>query len=79
MYCTFILCLCMYYMILLYVILVRMYYSKKRRPEGFEDGGDDKQTLGDKVREFLQNLRYFRIFIALWNIFVIFCMFVYVS
>ena len=47
---------------------------KKRRPEGFEDG-EGKLTLGDQVREFLQNLRYFRIFIALWNIVIIFCMF----
>ncbi|UYV67403.1 hypothetical protein LAZ67_5000470 [Cordylochernes scorpioides] len=31
-------------------------------------------TLGDKVRDFLQALRYFRIFIALWNIFVMFLM-----
>ncbi len=32
-------------------------------------------TMGDQIREFLQNLRYFRIFIALWNMVVIFCMF----
>lgn len=47
---------------------------KKRKAEGFEDGGE-KMTLGDQIREFLQNLRYFRIFIALWNILVICCMF----
>lgn len=33
-------------------------------------------VLGDKVREFLQSLRYFRIFIALWNILVMFLMLV---
>jgi len=47
---------------------------KKRKPEGFDDGGE-KHTMGDRIREFLQNLRYFRIFIALWNILVIVCMF----
>ncbi|XP_022315117.2 protein SMIM7 homolog [Crassostrea virginica] len=31
-------------------------------------------SLGEKVREFLQSLRYFRIFIGLWNIFVMFLM-----
>jgi len=31
---------------------------------------------GDKVREFLQNLQYFRIFIAIWNILVMLLMFV---
>ncbi|XP_011437363.2 protein SMIM7 homolog [Magallana gigas] len=34
-------------------------------------------TLGEKVREFLQSLRYFRIFIGLWNIFVMFLMLVF--
>ncbi|KAK3595257.1 hypothetical protein CHS0354_010865 [Potamilus streckersoni] len=33
-------------------------------------------TLGDKIREFLLSLRYFRIFIALWNIFIMFLMIV---
>lgn len=32
--------------------------------------------LGDNIREFLLSLRYFRIFIALWNIFMMFCMIV---
>lgn len=49
---------------------------KKRKPEGFEDGDVGKVELGDQIREFLQNLRYFRIFIGLWNVAVIFCMFV---
>ena len=48
---------------------------KKREPESFDEG-DEKLTLGGRVREFLQSLRYFRIFIALWNIVVIICMFV---
>lgn len=48
---------------------------KKREPESFDEG-DEGLTLGGRVREFLQSLRYFRIFIALWNIVVIICMFV---
>ncbi|XP_078411717.1 uncharacterized protein LOC144688717 [Cetorhinus maximus] len=31
---------------------------------------------GDNIKEFLLSLRYFRIFIALWNIFMMFCMIV---
>jgi hypothetical protein len=31
--------------------------------------------LGDKMREFLTSLQYFRIFIGLWNILIIFAMF----
>jgi len=31
-------------------------------------------TLGDKIREFLMNLRYFRLVIAGWNIVMMFCM-----
>ena len=34
--------------------------------------------LEDRIRELLRNLRYFRVFIALWNIAVIACMFLYV-
>ncbi|XP_063770575.1 small integral membrane protein 7 [Pseudophryne corroboree] len=48
---------------------------KKRESQGF---GDDpaEATTGDNIREFLLSLRYFRIFIALWNIFMMFCMIV---
>ncbi|CAM9296390.1 unnamed protein product [Lampetra planeri] len=46
---------------------------KKRESQGF---GDESRspTTGDNIREFLLSLRYFRIFIALWNIFIMFCM-----
>ncbi|KAL4658819.1 small integral membrane protein 7 [Arapaima gigas] len=46
---------------------------KKKESQGF---GDDLHgpTTGDNIREFLLSLRYFRIFIALWNIFMMFCM-----
>ncbi|GAB1293328.1 Small integral membrane protein 7 [Apodemus speciosus] len=30
----------------------------------------------DNIREFLLSLRYFRIFIALWNVFMMLCMIV---
>ncbi|XP_063056773.1 small integral membrane protein 7 [Engraulis encrasicolus] len=48
---------------------------KKKESHGF---GDDIQgpTTGDNIREFLLSLRYFRIFIALWNVFIMFCMIV---
>jgi len=47
---------------------------KKRDHEGF--GSPDPST-GDKVREFLHSLQFFRIFIALWNIFIMFLMLVF--
>uniref|UniRef100_H2Y5P0 Small integral membrane protein 7 n=1 Tax=Ciona savignyi TaxID=51511 RepID=H2Y5P0_CIOSA len=34
-------------------------------------------STGDKIREFLSNLRYFRLVIAVWNIFIMFCMIVF--
>ncbi|ESP05703.1 hypothetical protein LOTGIDRAFT_208666 [Lottia gigantea] len=44
---------------------------KKSAEEGF---GMVNVTTGDKIREFLLSLRHLRIFIALWNIFVMFLM-----
>lgn len=46
---------------------------KKRDTQGFAEESRDPST-GDNIREFLLSLRYFRIFIALWNIFMMFCM-----
>lgn len=34
----------------------------------------DEVTVGDKIREFLKSLQFFRIFIALWNIFIMLLM-----
>nr|XP_004226231.1 small integral membrane protein 7-like [Ciona intestinalis] len=34
-------------------------------------------TTGDKIREFLGNLRYFRLVIAMWNIFMMFSMIIF--
>ncbi|KAB0366370.1 hypothetical protein FD754_010526, partial [Muntiacus muntjak] len=39
-------------------------------------GGQGPQKYSDNIREFLLSLRYFRIFIALWNVFMMFCMIV---
>ncbi|CAF3366197.1 unnamed protein product [Rotaria sp. Silwood1] len=36
---------------------------------------DQETKRGDKIREFLGSLQYFRIFIGLWNILIIFAMF----
>lgn len=33
-------------------------------------------SSGDKVREFLQSLRFFRVFIGIWNMFIMFLMLV---
>ncbi|KAL5016173.1 hypothetical protein ScPMuIL_005762 [Solemya velum] len=45
---------------------------KKRADAGF--GIETEPTVGDKIREFLLSLRYFRIFIGLWNIMVMLLM-----
>ncbi|KAH3697992.1 small integral membrane protein 7-like [Dreissena polymorpha] len=51
--------------------------KRGREDEAFDVKAEP--SVGDKVREFLLSLRYFRIFIALWNIFVMFCMLVFFS
>uniref|UniRef100_A0A5F5PNC3 Small integral membrane protein 7 n=1 Tax=Equus caballus TaxID=9796 RepID=A0A5F5PNC3_HORSE len=48
---------------------------KKKDTQGFGDESREPST-GDNIREFLLSLRYFRIFIALWNVFMMFCMIV---
>ncbi|XP_052069954.1 protein SMIM7 homolog [Mytilus californianus] len=50
---------------------------RKGKEEAF--GASLEPSFGDKVREFLLSLRYFRIFIALWNMFVMFLMIVFFS
>ncbi|XP_063396960.1 protein SMIM7 homolog [Mytilus trossulus] len=50
---------------------------RKGKEESF--GASLEPSAGDKVREFLLSLRYFRIFIALWNMFVMFLMIVFFS
>ncbi|XP_054764895.1 small integral membrane protein 7-A-like [Lytechinus pictus] len=51
-------------------------FKKRGDKVGFDDNIGEP-TTGDKVREFLLNLRYFRIFIALWNILIMFLMLVF--
>uniref|UniRef100_A0A8C9X5E1 Small integral membrane protein 7 n=1 Tax=Sander lucioperca TaxID=283035 RepID=A0A8C9X5E1_SANLU len=46
---------------------------KRKESQGFGDESKSP-TTGDNIRDFLLSLRYFRIFIALWNIFMMFCM-----
>lgn len=48
---------------------------KKKDAQGFGEESREPST-GDNIREFLLSLRYFRIFIALWNVFMMFCMIV---
>ncbi|KAL4235730.1 Small integral membrane protein 7 [Mactra antiquata] len=48
---------------------------KRGKEDNFE--AVSEPSVGDKVREFLLSLRYFRIFIALWNVFIMFCMLVF--
>ncbi|XP_067168968.1 small integral membrane protein 7 isoform X1 [Apteryx mantelli] len=48
---------------------------RKKETEGFGEESREP-TTGDNIREFLLSLRYFRIFIALWNVFMMFCMIV---
>ncbi|CAM4732776.1 unnamed protein product [Leuciscus chuanchicus] len=49
--------------------------KRETQSQGFGDESGSSST-GDNVREFLLSLRYFRIFISLWNIFIMFCMIV---
>jgi len=47
---------------------------KKRNTDGF---AEVQPTTGDKVRDFLSSLQYFRVFIGMWNIFIMFLMIVF--
>uniref|UniRef100_A0A671FA99 Mediator complex subunit 26 n=1 Tax=Rhinolophus ferrumequinum TaxID=59479 RepID=A0A671FA99_RHIFE len=51
---------------------------KKKDTQGFGEESREPGT-GDNIREFLLSLRYFRIFIALWNVFMMFCMIVLIK
>ncbi|CAF1551472.1 unnamed protein product [Rotaria magnacalcarata] len=35
----------------------------------------ESPSIGDKIREFLTSLQYFRVFIGLWNMLIILAMF----
>ncbi|XP_056324153.1 small integral membrane protein 7 [Danio aesculapii] len=49
--------------------------KRETQSQGFGDDSGSSST-GENIREFLLSLRYFRIFIALWNVFMMFCMIV---
>lgn len=55
--------------------LFAVLYRKKKDTQGFGEESKEPST-GDNIREFLLSLRYFRIFIALWNVFMMLCMIV---
>lgn len=48
---------------------------QKSQEEGFVEKMEP--TAGDKIRDFLGAVRYFRAFIGLWNIFIMFLMLVF--
>ncbi|CAF2570850.1 unnamed protein product [Rotaria sp. Silwood2] len=52
-------------------VILCLMASRKRKEIGFIA---DNPSI-DKIREFLGSLQYFRIFIGLWNILIIFAMF----
>ncbi|VDD88108.1 unnamed protein product [Enterobius vermicularis] len=53
-------------------------FKLKKTPDPFSatliEG--EPRTVGERIREFLFMLQYFRVFIGLWNLFVIFLMLV---
>jgi len=51
---------------------------KLAKQESF-DFTDAPPTIGEKMRLFLSNLRYFRLVIAVWNVFIVFCMLIVFS
>ncbi|XP_022087272.1 small integral membrane protein 7-like [Acanthaster planci] len=48
--------------------------KKQNETQGFGEGDASEPTTGDQIRQFLQNLKFFRIFIGLWNICVMLMM-----
>ncbi|XP_041358298.1 small integral membrane protein 7-A-like [Gigantopelta aegis] len=54
-------------------------FKLKKSVEDGSFGIVGEPTTGDKIREFLLSLRHLRIFIALWNILVMFLMLVFFS
>lgn len=52
---------------------------KKDQEEPAFGPDSEEPSTRDKIREFLLNLRYFRIVIAIWNVFMMFCMIVFFS
>ncbi|XP_022800852.1 small integral membrane protein 7-like [Stylophora pistillata] len=47
---------------------------KKRNPMDSFGEENGEPSLGEKLKDFIINLRYFRIFIGLWNLIMMLCM-----
>lgn len=47
---------------------------KKRNPIDSFGEENEEPSLAEKLKEFIINLRYFRIFIGLWNLIMMLCM-----
>ncbi|XP_032243034.1 small integral membrane protein 7 isoform X2 [Nematostella vectensis] len=47
---------------------------KKKSPTESFGEEEGEPSLAEKFREFLLNLRYFRIFIGIWNVAMMICM-----
>nr|VZH94544.1 unnamed protein product [Spirometra erinaceieuropaei] len=41
----------------------------------FDEESSRIARVGSRAKEFVRNVRYFRVFIGIWNLFVIFLMF----
>ncbi|XP_062516337.1 small integral membrane protein 7-like [Corticium candelabrum] len=48
----------------------------RKRDHSFDELESDS-SIGDRLREFLHRLQAIRIFIAIWNVFIIICMFLF--
>jgi len=56
--------------------LVCVVSRKKSQNEGFEERSTGASaSVVDRARDFLENVRYFRIFIGIWNLTMLACMF----
>lgn len=53
--------------------------SKSDGFESFEVVDDQYITIRERITRLLRSIRYFRVLIAFWNIFIIFLMFVFFS
>ncbi|CAF0711135.1 unnamed protein product [Brachionus calyciflorus] len=49
----------------------------KNSEASFMNDESETGSVVDKIKQFIENIQYFRIFIALWNFFIIFLMFTF--
>uniref|UniRef100_A0A8C3JW75 Small integral membrane protein 7 n=1 Tax=Calidris pygmaea TaxID=425635 RepID=A0A8C3JW75_9CHAR len=57
-------------------VLHAVFQTPKSAQQASNRESKERMLKRDNIREFLLSLRYFRIFIALWNVFMMFCMIV---